>query len=167
MPTADAFLRSVVADPDADAPRLAYADWLAETGQSPRAEFIRVQSARAALAEGERELHPLRKRERSLLAGHYGEWVRPICELVLSDDSTLRGWRRWLPGRRKRARFHAEFRRGFVEVLHLDPTAFLRHAAELVNMTPLRKLGLDVRDTPDITGTFTAVIDCPHLSGLT
>src|SRR5262249_16457630 len=108
MPTADAFLRSVVADPDAHAPRLAYAAWLEGAGDAPRGEVIRVECALAALPEGERELHPLRKRERSLLDGHYGEWVRPICELVLSDDSTLRGWRRWLPGRRKRARFHAE-----------------------------------------------------------
>lgn len=36
------FLAAIIADPDADAPRLTYADWLEERGD-PRAAFIRVQ----------------------------------------------------------------------------------------------------------------------------
>lgn len=35
-------LAGVIADPDADAPRLVYADWLEEQGDLPRAEFIRT-----------------------------------------------------------------------------------------------------------------------------
>ena len=41
-----AFLRAVIENPDDDAPRLIYADWLDEQGQSERAEFIRVQVER-------------------------------------------------------------------------------------------------------------------------
>jgi uncharacterized protein (TIGR02996 family) len=39
----DALLRAVVANPDDDAPRLVYADWLDEHGDPDRAEFIRIQ----------------------------------------------------------------------------------------------------------------------------
>ena len=37
----ECFLAAIIADPDADLPRLAYADWLEEDGQQDRAEFIR------------------------------------------------------------------------------------------------------------------------------
>lgn len=37
------FLAAIIANPDDDAPRLIFADWLAENGQDDRAEFIRVQ----------------------------------------------------------------------------------------------------------------------------
>ena len=40
----DAFLQAIIEDPDHDAPRLLYADWLEERGD-PRGEFIRVQCA--------------------------------------------------------------------------------------------------------------------------
>lgn len=38
-----AFLNTILAHPDADLPRLVYADWLEEIGQAERAEFIRLQ----------------------------------------------------------------------------------------------------------------------------
>src|SRR5262245_43514127 len=41
------FLRAVAGQPDEDAPRLVYADWLDEHGDPDRAEFIRVQCALA------------------------------------------------------------------------------------------------------------------------
>ncbi|MBY0460427.1 MAG: TIGR02996 domain-containing protein [Gemmataceae bacterium] len=37
------FLRAIAADPGDDTPRLAFADWLDEHDQHPRAEFIRLQ----------------------------------------------------------------------------------------------------------------------------
>ena len=47
-------MQDVVDHPGDDAPRLIYADWLDECGPSPRAEFIRVQHALAALPAGGR-----------------------------------------------------------------------------------------------------------------
>ena len=38
----EAFLQAIIDNPDDDAPRLIYADWLEERGD-PRGEFIRVQ----------------------------------------------------------------------------------------------------------------------------
>ena len=48
--TDTAFLRTILADPDDDAPRLIYADWLDENGDSDRAEFIRLQVRLASYA---------------------------------------------------------------------------------------------------------------------
>ncbi|MGL4555777.1 MAG: TIGR02996 domain-containing protein, partial [Gemmataceae bacterium] len=46
------FLDDIRADPDDDGPRLIYADWLDEAGDEARAEFIRLQIARARGAAG-------------------------------------------------------------------------------------------------------------------
>jgi uncharacterized protein (TIGR02996 family) len=43
MTDGDYIYRAILAHPDEDTPRLAYADWLDENGQPDRAEFIRVQ----------------------------------------------------------------------------------------------------------------------------
>lgn len=43
MTDADALLDAVFADPDADTPRLVYADWLDENRQPNYAEFVRLQ----------------------------------------------------------------------------------------------------------------------------
>jgi uncharacterized protein (TIGR02996 family) len=42
-PAHEPFLRAICDAPDDDAPRLIYADWLDENGDSERAEFIRLQ----------------------------------------------------------------------------------------------------------------------------
>src|SRR5262245_57537404 len=38
-----AFLEAIIQNPDDDVPRLIFADWLDEHGQSNRAEFVRLQ----------------------------------------------------------------------------------------------------------------------------
>ena len=48
---AKSFLEDILAHPDDDTPRLIFADWLDEQGDSARAEFIRVQIERASLPE--------------------------------------------------------------------------------------------------------------------
>ena len=45
----DAFLQAILESPDDDTPRLVYADWLDEHGQSDRAEFIRESCLLARL----------------------------------------------------------------------------------------------------------------------
>lgn len=65
-----ALLDAVYADPDADAPRLVYADWLASLGH-PRGEFIGLQLAR-------QHGGPTSDREQALLARHGDEWAGPL-----------------------------------------------------------------------------------------
>jgi hypothetical protein len=113
------------------------------------------------------DYHPLRERERALLEQHGEEWLRPIRALArLPEDPQPGGWRGWFRRSRPRPLWRAEFRRGFVEVLDLEPAAFLRCADALVRLTPLRRLGLDLRDAPDCTGALRDVVACPHLAGL-
>jgi uncharacterized protein (TIGR02996 family) len=120
MRHADAFLRTVLAAPDDDAPRLIYADWLDEQGECDRAEFIRVQCALARGGwEGDRGPE-LRRRERELLRRHEGAWVGALADFVS-------GW---------------TFERGFVGGLTVMTEAFLRHAALIFELAPARHVKL-------------------------
>jgi len=46
----ECLMRSIIADPDDDTVRLAYADLLQENGQHDRAEYIRLEVAAVATA---------------------------------------------------------------------------------------------------------------------
>ncbi|HLW64543.1 MAG TPA: TIGR02996 domain-containing protein, partial [Gemmataceae bacterium] len=80
MTEADAFLATILENPDDDAPRLVFADWLDEHGETDRAEFIRVQ---IELAHDAMEAHRrsfLKRREKELLQAHRKEWLKPLYE---------------------------------------------------------------------------------------
>jgi uncharacterized protein (TIGR02996 family) len=52
----DAFMRTIIAEPKSDVPRLVFADWLQEHGENARAELIRLQCQLYAMGVGvERE----------------------------------------------------------------------------------------------------------------
>jgi uncharacterized protein (TIGR02996 family) len=90
--THDAFLKAIIENPDDDAIRLVYCDWLEEHGQPDRAAFIRVQCELARLPECDPRRPVLEARERALLA-RQGQWLGRL-------NSPLLHWR---------------FRRGLVE----------------------------------------------------
>jgi uncharacterized protein (TIGR02996 family) len=69
-PDESALIAGIVATPDDDLPRLVYADWLDENGQSERARFIRVQC----------EIEKLRAEEAGLLQQHKNTWSRELRE---------------------------------------------------------------------------------------
>jgi uncharacterized protein (TIGR02996 family) len=123
MSDADALLAAVLADPDADLPRLVYADWLEERGQPERAEFIRVQ---IELARDRRnEFHA---REAALFAAFGDEWLAPFRAPGAPLDGLTAS--------------HGAFRRGFVEVVWMPARRFLREADRLFPMAPVRELRL-------------------------
>ena len=62
-----AFLDAICDDPEDDAPRLLFADWLAERGD-PRGEFIRVQCALAGLDTDDPGREALKRQEADLLS---------------------------------------------------------------------------------------------------
>jgi uncharacterized protein (TIGR02996 family) len=112
---ADALLRSVLAAPDDDAPRLIYADWLDEHGDPARAEFIRAQVELARPSTDRARREQLVQAERTLLRANGAAWTA------------------WLPAWVQ----EREFRRGFVEGIRCEAGAFISGADEVRRRTPL------------------------------
>jgi uncharacterized protein (TIGR02996 family) len=62
------YIQNVVANPDDDAPRLEFANWLEKQGQGERAEFIRLQC----------EIAEKQQREKELLHRNWTAWTKDI-----------------------------------------------------------------------------------------
>ena len=138
MTDESAFLRTILDRPDDDAPRLVYADWLEERGDTARAEFIRVQIELANLAaDGARRVE-LAARERELLQRHEREWVAALGDWV----------REW--------RF-----RGLMEYVRIPGAEFVRHSRRLVERTAVQHVRLS-----DATIHIPAIANSPALPRL-
>jgi uncharacterized protein (TIGR02996 family) len=83
MPVADAFIQTILQQPDADAPRLVYADWLEEQGD-PLAELIRLQCESAHLATTDPRHTELSARAGTLREVHNPLWLAPEHELKVA-----------------------------------------------------------------------------------
>lgn len=70
----DAFLRAILEEPDDEANRLIYADWLEERGD-PLGEFLRVQSALTTTPLCDERRPGLLARAGELLTGHGDKWA--------------------------------------------------------------------------------------------
>src|SRR5947209_1378755 len=115
-----AFLRLILADPDADGPRLLYADWLDERGDAARAEFIRVQCALAALPADDARRPALQARGDVLLEQNRFAWGAPLRGLAVQWD----------------------FGRGFPVSARLEAKVFFARAEELFASVPVRHVDL-------------------------
>jgi uncharacterized protein (TIGR02996 family) len=130
----DAFLRAILEAPDDDAPRLIYADWLDEHDDPARAEFIRIQCARAAqdvrdepMSAGQRRA--LDMREMDLLARHLDDWTRPFRRL--GDN--------------------CGFDRGFVARLRVPGERLTAEPESILRLAPIQHLTLIWGITPPAT----------------
>ncbi|WP_437487043.1 TIGR02996 domain-containing protein [Sorangium sp. So ce1014] len=121
MATEADLLRDVLAAPDADAPRLAYAAWCDDQDDpavEARGSFIRAQIALLATdeaAEPDRRFR-LSCEARDLEEAHRAAWITPLSPPA--RDPVLD--------------------RGFVELVTLDARAFLQHAGALLALAPIR-----------------------------
>jgi uncharacterized protein (TIGR02996 family) len=111
-----ALLRAIEAHPEEDTPRLAYADWLDEQGESPRAEFIQCDYARAA----PKAMGPLLGQFDALYRRHADAWLKQ------------------LPGQQ----FNKVFVRGFLDPVHAAASNFVWHAETYAAVAPLHHLRL-------------------------
>jgi uncharacterized protein (TIGR02996 family) len=109
-------LRAILESPEDDAPRLVFADWLEEQGDTMRAEFIRIQCAMAHYPEGTSRNRPLQ--ERSIQLERFGRtsWAEELQGSVLG----------------------LAFRRGFVDEVQLTAENFLLAAEKLLQIQPIR-----------------------------
>jgi uncharacterized protein (TIGR02996 family) len=158
MPTDADFLAAIIEDPESDGPRLIYADWLEETGDEARAEFIRLQCSVAGAPESELESNPIIERTATLLSQNYDRWTLPLNRILFPGGEAE--W--WQPIRSVLSRAadvlrfgpywwndryvnrllgrNWHFRRGFAQKLRVRSAALLPAAAEIVRRTPLHSL---------------------------
>jgi uncharacterized protein (TIGR02996 family) len=115
----DAFLQAILEEPDDDAVRLIFADWLEERGDS-RGEFIRVQCALAGMPDEDQRRRALEDRAEKLLGQHQPRWVGSL-------SSRVAGY---------------VFRRGFIEEVTVSAAAFITHGRELFRHHPIRTVRL-------------------------
>lgn len=133
MSDGDALLAAILAHPDEDVPRLAYADWLDEHGGAAardRAEFVRAQVELARVppevaARWPQRVLELKAREKVLLTLNGMRWLDPLSARGGPLDGTD---------------FHAQFRRGFVEVVWMPASRFAARAPALFALAPVREL---------------------------
>jgi uncharacterized protein (TIGR02996 family) len=146
---ADAFLQAILADPDDDAPRLIFADWLEEHGGpagAARAELIRIQCRLAAVTVPEPLRQQLRVQEAALLREHRREWTRPLRGLAKGQV----------------------FQRGFVGEVHAELLRFLAQPHQLFRLAPVQHLVLLRGNASllDCARAMPVLADCPYLARL-
>jgi uncharacterized protein (TIGR02996 family) len=117
----ESFLTAIADEPDPDASRQVYADWLDDHGEADQAEFIRLQLRLASLDEFDEGRAALVERERELLVEHSPAWAR-----VLIDHGAL-DW---------------TFRRGNLCWATFTLSDFLRHGQTVLERTPVRRFEL-------------------------
>lgn len=141
-----ALLQAILADPDDDGVRLAFADLLEEEGETERAEFIRVQVEIARLtAVVQRWIHTPHDKPGGAAedGGKAGAALakaqtlgRRERELMLVTRGRCEGWSppdevtEWV------------CRRGFVESVTCTAADFLRHADALLAFHPITEVRL-------------------------
>lgn len=92
-----ALLRAIVAHPDDDTPRLVYADWLEEHGDSEQAGFIRDSIKLAGMKKRAKGRTALRERLEELVAARCGNWYGPLG--INFDTITIDRYHRGFPYR--------------------------------------------------------------------
>ena len=136
---ASSFLEAIREVPADDVPRLVFADWLEDTGEYDRSEFIRVQ---CELARGVRDRGrslELLTRLRQLMQAHRETWLGALAPLVPD----------------------AIFERGFVDTIRISGSLFLDHVEAIFAQHPIRKVRLERAHR-----ILYEVAACPHLDSL-
>src|SRR5262249_23168737 len=114
------FLQTIIQNPEDDAPRLVYADWLEEHGDADRAEFIRVQCEIAKLDKSDPRHLSLSERSSELHQAHRMEWAEPLSKLA-----------KWF-----------FFERGFIERIGISAQTLLENAEAVFQSAPIREIEL-------------------------
>jgi uncharacterized protein (TIGR02996 family) len=148
MSDRSALYKAIVANPDDDTLRLAYADWLEESGDAKAAKYIRAACELARLDDEDpslatfpeeppsfwKDLDPrLAHRQTQLAAGTLPrEHSRVETARLPKLDGVDYGLKR-SP--------HEPYRRGFIEqVIFADADAFLRHGQAVSRIAPIRSV---------------------------
>lgn len=164
--TRQALLDAIRDRPDDDAPRLIYADWIEEHGDTERAKFIRTQCALARLPYWHPEQQRLAKEATSLFKRNRRRWLVNLPRE--SKNHFERGFLQDVPltGR--------QFQDSIQELWRIEPVATLRlrgSAQEwqtaLQNPLVQQLRGLILETTPEVEQRMMVTLtECPHLGEL-
>jgi uncharacterized protein (TIGR02996 family) len=136
-------LKNVIAEPDDDSPRLAYADAIERSGADDRAEFIRLQCSLERMEPDHPAREDARKRERDLLQQHGWEWAEPLGNDV----------NEWL------------YRRGFIERVGMHTEGNADAIRRVFNRAPVRHIR-DIGQLCELEAMVDVLPLCDRLTGL-
>lgn len=124
-----ALLRTILANPADDTPRLVYADWLTENGESERGEFIRVQCELVPhFHDSFARYVELIHREQELSAEYEDSWIAQFCPPLVGR--VMWGWER-----------------GFISHIRgIDWSDWLAHADAILTAQPVERVKLTIFD---------------------
>lgn len=155
MTDRDSFLRAIIENPQDDALRLIFADWLDEHGDSGRTEFIRVQVELEKFSEDHEKTWQLYGMGIDLSKPWFKEPEGWTPELQKSADRFLELKKREqeLLDQAGRLTWFSElgvpwpdvlpiFRRGFVAEITCTCADFIQHREALLRVTPLERVTL-------------------------
>jgi uncharacterized protein (TIGR02996 family) len=137
-----AFLADIIDNPNDDAPRLIFADWLQDNGDPDRAAFIRAQIEWARTAPEDPHRPIVQRQAQALLNAHGLAWLKEVP-----------AW----------ARPNASFVRGFVMQIDVTAREFFRGAAGLFRRAPVRAVRLRAANREQVL----ALASADHLGRLT
>lgn len=139
----ETILQAIIAAPDDDVPRFAYADALERSGDASRAEFIRVQCMLEMTALQAPDRGRLEAREKELLERHGWDWAEEL-------GGEVQEW---------------EYRRGFIERVEMRLEDTTESILAVLRKSPIRHLR-DVSQFCDLSGFVGALPHLEHLTGL-
>jgi uncharacterized protein (TIGR02996 family) len=175
-PDEQPFLDAILARPADDAPRLVYADFLADTGSpadAARSDLVRVQLALARLPDDHPRRAELNDRQTGLLQRHLPEWSAHLRGLAAGVD-----FRRGLPdsvsvdagvfaarGGELFDRTRTPSGRSYLRRVHLtDPARVLARLLACPALADVEELSLAGGDLGN--GGVALLAQCPHLGRL-
>ncbi len=138
MSDGEALLAAILANPDDDAPRLIYSDWLEENGDEARAEFIRVQCEYTRNSE---ELMAIPTSPYSRPGSRHSDLINRQASLV------FRGREAWFSNHPKwgisqMPDYQQIFVRGFAHAISITASQWINHADEILAQHPVREATL-------------------------
>jgi uncharacterized protein (TIGR02996 family) len=74
------FLKAILDQPDGLGPRLVYADWLEENGETALAEYVRLGCEVDQTPPDDPRRHPMKKRMTELLRANRAAWLGPFAK---------------------------------------------------------------------------------------
>ncbi len=139
------FLTAIVANPDDDAPRLIYADWLDERNHdddAARAAFIRLQCRLESPSIRAQERRQLESAAKAILQNYEKKWAQPL--------RAIKGVRSY------------RFRRGFLDSITISATTFVKNAPKIFEAAPTIRSAY----FPEASNEVHRLAQCEYLSRL-